>query len=147
MYYDDFYNEPSEADIYIEELKDKIRTEVKEDIINELEKLRKENKELQDVKNNINKLEKEYNQKKNELEKDGIECEIVADTGVVATIHGAHSGKTVALRGDIDDLAVIEQTQSLIAHRYVENLLLGRRLVYPPYELIGSQWIFVPVPL
>ena len=70
MYYDDFYNEPSEADIYIEELKDKIRTEVKEDIINELEKLRKENKELQDVKNNINKLEKEYNQKKNELEKE-----------------------------------------------------------------------------
>ena len=47
---------------------------------------------------------------KNELEKDGIECEIVADTGVVATIRGAHSGKTVALRGDIDALAVIEQT-------------------------------------
>ena len=47
---------------------------------------------------------------KAELEKDGIECEIVADTGVVATIHGANSGKTVALRGDIDALAVIEQT-------------------------------------
>ena len=47
---------------------------------------------------------------KNELEKDGIECEIVADTGVVATIRGAHSGKTIALRGDIDALAVIEQT-------------------------------------
>ena len=70
MYYDDFYNEPSESDIYIEELKDKIRLEVKKDIINELERLRKENKELQDVKNNINKLEREYNQKKNELERE-----------------------------------------------------------------------------
>ena len=50
---------------------------------------------------------------KNELEKDGIECEIVADTGVVATICGAHSGKTVALRGDIDALAVIEKNMLL----------------------------------
>lgn len=55
----------------------------------------------------------EYNTSKRikeELDKDGIECEIVADTGVVATIKGTHSGKTVALRGDIDALAVIEET-------------------------------------
>lgn len=47
---------------------------------------------------------------KEELDKEGIECEIVADTGVVATIKGDKPGKTVALRGDIDALAVIEQT-------------------------------------
>lgn len=55
----------------------------------------------------------EYNTSKRikeELDKEGIECEIVADTGVVATIKGAHPGKTVALRGDIDALAVIEET-------------------------------------
>mgnify|MGYP000352795574 CR=1 FL=1 len=53
---------------------------------------------------------------KAELEKDGIECEIVADTGVVATIHGANSGKTVALRGDITPL--------LLLNRLGKNMLL-----------------------
>lgn len=56
---------------------------------------------------------KEYETSKkilNELRNFGIQCEIIADTGVVATIHGYAPGKTVALRGDIDALAVIEKT-------------------------------------
>lgn len=47
---------------------------------------------------------------KEELEKFGINAEIVADTGVVATISGKNKGKTVALRGDIDALSVTETT-------------------------------------
>jgi amidohydrolase len=47
-----------------------------------------------------------------ELKKMGIEGKIVADTGVLATIKGGKAGnsKCVALRGDIDALAVTEQT-------------------------------------
>ena len=49
---------------------------------------------------------------KEELEKFGINAEIVGDTGVVATISGKNSGKTVALRGDIDALSVTEATNT-----------------------------------
>lgn len=46
---------------------------------------------------------------KEELDKMGVEYKSVAGTGVVATIHGNTPGKTVALRGDIDALAVVEE--------------------------------------
>lgn len=45
---------------------------------------------------------------KEELEKMGVPYISVANTGVVATIEGKKSGKTVALRGDIDALSVTE---------------------------------------
>ena len=45
-----------------------------------------------------------------ELDKAGIENRSIAGTGVIATIKGEHPGKTVALRGDIDALAVIEES-------------------------------------
>ena len=92
---------------------------------------------------------------KAELEKDGIECEIVADTGVVATIHGANSGKTVALRGDIDALAVIEQTGKEYAskvhglmhacgHDVHTSILLGAVRVLEHYrnQIAGSILFF-----
>lgn len=54
----------------------------------------------------------EYNTSKRikeELEKMGVEYKGIAGTGVIATIHGTKPGKTVALRGDIDALAVVEE--------------------------------------
>ncbi|WP_371327213.1 M20/M25/M40 family metallo-hydrolase, partial [Fusobacterium sp. HMSC073F01] len=56
---------------------------------------------------------KEYNTSKRireELDKAGIENKSIAGTGVIATIKGDHPGKTVALRGDIDALAVVEES-------------------------------------
>ena len=55
----------------------------------------------------------EYNTSKRireELDKAGIENKSIAGTGVIATIKGSHPGKTIALRGDIDALAVIEES-------------------------------------
>jgi amidohydrolase len=55
---------------------------------------------------------KEFNTSKRikeELEKIGVECVTCGGTGVVATVKGSKPGKTVALRGDIDALAVIEE--------------------------------------
>ena len=66
--YDDFYNEPSESDVYIEQLKENLKKEIKEDILNEISRLRKENKELKEVKENISKLEFSYRQKEIKLE-------------------------------------------------------------------------------
>lgn len=45
-----------------------------------------------------------------ELEKIGVEHKKIAGTGVIATIKGNNPGKTIALRGDIDALAVVEET-------------------------------------
>ena len=39
----------------------------------------------------------------------GVEYKGIAGTGVIATIKGTKPGKTVALRGDIDALAVVEE--------------------------------------
>lgn len=55
---------------------------------------------------------------KEELEKMGVEYKGIAGTGVIATIKGTKPGKTVALRGDIDALAVVEET----THDYVSKI-------------------------
>ena len=55
---------------------------------------------------------------KEELEKMGVEYKGIAGTGVIATIKGNKSGKTVALRGDIDALAVIEENN----HEYASKV-------------------------
>lgn len=46
-----------------------------------------------------------------ELEKMGIECKVVAGTGVVGIIKGACEGKTVALRADMDALELNEENE------------------------------------
>lgn len=63
---------------------------------------------------------KEYETSKKilaELKRSGITCELIADTGVIATIHGYAPGKTIALRGDIDALSVIEKSNQPYASK------------------------------
>lgn len=50
--YDDFYDEPSEFDMQVEEWKDTLRECVKKEYKEEMERLRKENAELRDIKKN-----------------------------------------------------------------------------------------------
>lgn len=45
-----------------------------------------------------------------ELEKLGIPYEKVANSSIIATLKGKKSGKTIALRGDIDALPINEET-------------------------------------
>lgn len=47
---------------------------------------------------------------KEELDKFGVPCEIIANTGVIGTIKGSKPGKTIALRADIDALSVLENS-------------------------------------
>lgn len=68
--YDDFYREPSEFEQEIEELKSKLSQSVKKEIMDELESLRKENAELRPIKEDISKLEREYYNKKVQLERE-----------------------------------------------------------------------------
>lgn len=50
--YDEFYDEPSEFDMQIEEWKDTLRECVKKEYKEEMERLRRENAELRDIKKN-----------------------------------------------------------------------------------------------
>lgn len=65
---DEDYFEPSEFDEKIEELKDELRKSVKKEINDELERLRKENKNLQGIKANFESVKKDYERKKAECD-------------------------------------------------------------------------------
>lgn len=69
-YEKDFYNEPTEFDIAMKELKTKLMNSVKEEFLNEMNQLRKENEELQYVKQNLEEIKRDYERKKRELERE-----------------------------------------------------------------------------
>jgi len=66
--WEDFYNEgPSDFDIAIEEFKEGLRKTVKEEILNEMARLKKENEKLQEVKENFDKIKQDYEDKKRQF--------------------------------------------------------------------------------
>lgn len=65
---DIFYDEETEFDERINELKDSLRNQVKDEIKNKIEELTKRNKELEEKQKNLNSLEKEYQDKIKKLE-------------------------------------------------------------------------------
>lgn len=66
--YDDFYNEPSEFDMQVDEFKQSLLNSVKDEYKADMERLRKENADLQEVKQNFDQIKREYEKKKIELE-------------------------------------------------------------------------------
>lgn len=54
----------------------------------------------------------------------GVEYRGIAGTGVIATIKGAHPGKCITLRGDIDALAVVEETGKIMLLKSWTNACL-----------------------
>lgn len=75
MYYDDFYNEPSEFEQQIYEFKQALVKAVKEEYQEELETLRKENAELADFKSKKDELERAHREALHEFEKKKAEIE------------------------------------------------------------------------
>jgi len=65
---DDFYNEPSEFDIQIDEFKRGLMKSVKDEFISEIERLKAENKELQDIKKNFEQVKRDFDRKKSDLD-------------------------------------------------------------------------------
>ena len=63
------YFEPSEFDEKIEEFKEELRNSVKQEIKDEIEKLRKENKELHDIKKNFESIQRDFEIKKSECDR------------------------------------------------------------------------------
>lgn len=70
MYYpDDFYNEPSEFDMQVEEFKESLAKSVKSEFMEEMERLREENRKLQGIKDNFEQVKKDYERKKLECDR------------------------------------------------------------------------------
>lgn len=68
-FYDDtdFYGEPNEFDRQVDEFKESLMRGVKAEFLEEMESLRKENAELQDVKKNFESIKSDYKRKENEF--------------------------------------------------------------------------------
>lgn len=62
------YFEPGEFDEEIEDLKEKLRNSVKQETKDTIEKLRKENQELQSIKKNFESIKNDFEKKKHEYE-------------------------------------------------------------------------------
>lgn len=66
--YDDFYNEPSEFEMQIDEFKQSLLKTVKEEYKLEMERLRKENSDLLELKQKFDQIKQEYKIKGRALE-------------------------------------------------------------------------------
>jgi hypothetical protein len=66
--YDDFYNEPSELEMQVEEFKSSLMASIKDEYKAEMARLRKENAELKPIKDRMQEIELERNREKNDLE-------------------------------------------------------------------------------
>lgn len=78
MYYDDFYDNYSEFDQLVDEFKSSLLNSVKQEYIDKMNELEKENSELQDVKKNLEEIKQEYEEKKWELEREKQDCSFKA---------------------------------------------------------------------
>lgn len=67
--YDDFYDDPSEFEMQIEEFKNSLKQSVSMEWIDKMNALEKENAELQEVKRNYEQIKRDYENKKNECER------------------------------------------------------------------------------
>lgn len=65
---DDFYSEPSEFDMQVEEFKAGLAKAVKSEFMEEMERLREENKNLQGIKEHFEQIKRDYEKKKMECD-------------------------------------------------------------------------------
>lgn len=66
--YEDFYEELGEFDEQIQEFKELLKRTVKNEFLEEMERLRKENKKLQGIKDNFEQVKRDYEKKKRDCE-------------------------------------------------------------------------------
>lgn len=68
FYEEDFYREPSELEVQMEQFKESLMKSVKEEFVAEMERLKTENAVLQSVKKDFENIKRDYESKKYELE-------------------------------------------------------------------------------
>lgn len=150
-YYDqeDFYNEPSEFDQQIDEFKSNLLKAVKEEYINEMEQLRKENAELQEVKKNFKQIQQDYDNKKRDLEIERNDLnrkvrrerlsDLFKDHQVI--LYKAYSSRVLPQKCDkCDDYRRVEYTSPLGRKTKEDCLCKEGKVVYNPQEFIRYEF-------
>jgi hypothetical protein len=147
--YEDFYHEPSEFEMKMEELKQSLLNSVKEEYINEMERLRKENEELQEVKKNFNgivqnfknqkcQLEMEYQTLKNNVRKERL-VELMEDNKVI--MYKAYSRRELPPKCDKCDANRKIKYISPLGRETREDCLCNEgKTVYYPNEFIRYEF-------
>lgn len=74
-YEDDFYNEPSEFEIQMEEFKENLAKAIKSEFLEEMERLKEENRNLQGIKEHFEQIKRDYERKKSECDRTMREAE------------------------------------------------------------------------
>lgn len=68
-YEDDFYNEPSEFEIQMEEFKKSLAKAIRSEFLEEMKRLKKENRNLQGIKEHFEQIKMDYERKKLECDR------------------------------------------------------------------------------
>lgn len=92
-YYEDFY-EPSEFEQMVEEFKEELRSSVRKEWIDKMNRLEEENKELQEVKKNFNQI-------KNDYAKAEWECKRESEIAIANAKKDAYKARLSELLGDM----------------------------------------------
>jgi hypothetical protein len=148
-YDEEFYYEPTEFEQKIDELKISLASSIKEDFFAELERLKKENKELQEVKANFDEIKRDYENKKRDLDRERNDLQsrlrrerlvdLLKDHQLI--LYKAYSKRVLPQKCDkCDNNRRIQYTSPLGRKTYEDCLCKEGKLVYFPYEYVRYEF-------
>lgn len=141
MYYDyEFYDEPNEFEIMINDFKQSITKSVKKEIVDEMESLKKENEKLQNIKKNYNNILNEYRKKEKELEheKEQLENKIRKERmSELLLFHALMKNFEVVLYQPDIDYKILPKCNKCDDNR---RIYYTRELYYVPRKSMCSQF-------
>lgn len=138
MDYYDFYEETSEFDGKVDELKECLMKSLKSEITNEMDQLREENRALQEIKSDFEKIKQDYENKKRDLERNIRHAhlsELMKDSEVeLFTVATSYKSKPKCNKCD-DDRRIHYTTP--MGRRTYETCLCGEETyVYEPVKTL-----------
>lgn len=142
MFYDEeqFFR-GGEFDEEIEQLKETLKKSVRKEVLDELEKLRAENKELQGIKANFEKIKRDYEDKKRECDRVMFDAESKAKRARLSEIMEQHKlflyspGKRQAYKAKCDKCD---------RWRQVKVPLPSGRVVEDRCSCYETEWLYFP---
>lgn len=138
--YEDFY-EPSEFEEKAEELKDFLRESVKKEVMEEIEKLKAENKKLQGIKEHFEEIKRDYEKKKSECDRIVSNAEFNAKrTRFVELMKNVE----VILYGVSQEYAYIEKCDKCDSWRHVRITLPSGKKVDDECTCYKHKWFYLP---
>lgn len=148
-YNEEFYQEPSEFDMLVDDFKKSLTESIKDEYVAEMEKLKKENAELQDIKNDFENIKRDYESRKRELERERNDLQskvrrerlvdLLEDHKI--TMYRAYSERKYPEKCDkCDDRRQIKYTSPLGRKTSEDCLCRNPKTVYFPKEFIRYEF-------